>query len=115
MAPPSHHEPVHLVIFLVYPVRIMREVTVRQAKTHLSRLLREVVKGEEVVISRSGRPVARLVPVAEGRPVFGVDEGRFVVPEDFDEPLDEDLVRVFSERFLGGRFTPRNTRRASPR
>ena len=76
----------------------MRQVTVHQAKTHLSRLLREIVEGEDVVITRSGRPVARLVPIEESRPVFGVDEGRFVVPEDFDAPMDEELLRVFEGR-----------------
>ena len=73
----------------------MHQVTVHEAKTHLSRLLREIVDGEEVVITRSGRPVARLVPIESDRPVFGVDEGRFVVPDDFDDPLDEGLLRAF--------------------
>ncbi|MCY4486364.1 MAG: type II toxin-antitoxin system Phd/YefM family antitoxin [Deltaproteobacteria bacterium] len=73
----------------------MHRVTVREAKTHLSRLLREIVEGEEVVITRFGRPVARLVPIEEDHPVFGVDEGRFVVPDDFDEPQDEGLLRMF--------------------
>ncbi len=76
----------------------MHQVTVHEAKTHLSRLLREIAEGEEVVITRSGQPVARLVAIQEGRPVFGVDEGRFVVPDDFDEPLDENLVRAFEGR-----------------
>lgn len=76
----------------------MHQVTVHEAKTHLSRLLREIAEGEEVVITRSGQPVARLVAIQEGRPVFGVDEGRFVVPDDFDEPLDESLVRAFEGR-----------------
>ena len=76
----------------------MRQVTVREAKTHLSRLLREIAGGQDVVITRWGRPVARLVPIQEGPPVFGVDEGRFVVPDDFDEPLHEDLVRAFEGR-----------------
>ena len=76
----------------------MHHVTVHEAKTHLSRLLREIVEGEEVVITRSGRPVARLVPIEEDRPVFGVDEGRFVVPDDFDDPLDDELVRAFEGR-----------------
>ena len=62
----------------------MRQVSVHEAKTHLSRLLRQVVLGEDVVITRSGQPVARLVAVEDGRPIFGVDEGRFVVPDDFD-------------------------------
>lgn len=61
-----------------------------EAKTHLSRLLREVAAGEEVTITRDGVAIARLVPVSssQGR-IFGLDEGRFVVPEDFDDPLPE--------------------------
>lgn len=76
----------------------MHQVSVHEAKTHLSRLLRHAVAGEEVVITRSGRPVARLVAIEERRPVFGIDEGRFVVPDDFDEPLDEELLRAFEGR-----------------
>ena len=49
-----------------------------------------------MVITRWGRPVARLVPIQGGHPVFGVDEGRFVVPDDFDEPVHEDLWCVRS-------------------
>lgn len=68
----------------------MTEVGVHEAKTHLSRLLRLVADGEDVTILRDGEPVARLVPVTEPRrPVFGLDEGRFTVPADFDEPLPE--------------------------
>ena len=73
----------------------MHQVSVHEAKTHLSRLLRRATAGEEIVITRSGRPVARLVPIEPSRPVFGVDEGRFVVPDDFDAPLDEELLRAF--------------------
>lgn len=72
------------------------EVNVHEAKTHLSKLLRRVAAGEEVVIARAGEPVARLVPV-ETRPrrIFGVDRGRFEVPEDFNAPLPEDVLRDF--------------------
>ena len=55
-----------------------------QQRPHLSRLLREIEAGEDVVITRSGQPVAKLVTVNEERSVFGIDEGRFVVPDDFD-------------------------------
>lgn len=72
------------------------EVNVHEAKTHLSRLLRKVAAGEEIVIARAGVPVARLVPVEKGpRRVFGIDRGRFQVPEDFDAPLPEDVLREF--------------------
>lgn len=72
------------------------EVNVHDAKTHLSRLLRRVAAGEEIVIARAGVPVARLVPVA-GRPErrFGIDRGLFEVPEDFDAPLPDAVLRDF--------------------
>lgn len=76
----------------------MMIVSVHEAKTHLSRLRREIAAGEDVIITRAGRPVARLVPIEETRPVFGVDEGRFAVPDDFDDPLDEELLRGFEGR-----------------
>jgi prevent-host-death family protein len=78
------------------PLTKTTEVNVHEAKTHLSRLLRKVAAGEEFVIARAGVPVARLVPV-ERRPrrVFGIDRGRFEVPEDFNAPLPEDLLREF--------------------
>jgi prevent-host-death family protein len=76
----------------------MSEVGVHEAKTHLSRLLRRVAAGEEIVILRSGTPIARLVPAA---PVtdraLGVDAGRFVVPDDFDEPLPDEVLAAFEE------------------
>ena len=93
MAPVGPHLiPTQSRVFIVLPV------SVHEAKTHLSRLLRQIAAGEEVIITRSGRPVARLVPIEDARPVFGVDEGRFVVPDDFDDPLDEELLRAFEGR-----------------
>ena len=47
------------------------------------------------MITRSGKPVAKLVAIDEERPIFGIDKGRFVVPNDFDAPLGEDLLRTF--------------------
>ncbi len=74
----------------------MTEVGVHEAKTHLSRLLRRVAAGEEVVIARGGRPVARLVPVETARPrELGRDRGVFTVPEDFDAPLPAEVLRNF--------------------
>ncbi len=67
------------------------EVNIHQAKTHLSRLLQKVAEGEEVIISRAGVPVARLVatgPTAGERPL-GFDHGRIWMAEDFDAPMPE--------------------------
>lgn len=74
----------------------MTEVGVHEAKTHLSKLLRRVAAGEEIVITSGGRPAARLVPVQAAAPrVFGTDHGVVVVPEDFDAPLPDEIVRAF--------------------
>jgi prevent-host-death family protein len=64
-------------------------VNVHEAKTHLSRLLERVERGEEIVVARAGKPVARLVPVEpvpRRRPI-GKYRGEIWVSEDFDEPL----------------------------
>ncbi len=74
----------------------MTQVGIHEAKTHLSRLLRRVAAGEEVVIARAGRPIARLVPVRETRPrELGRDRGVFSVPDDFDQPLPDEILRAF--------------------
>ncbi|MFQ5765663.1 MAG: type II toxin-antitoxin system Phd/YefM family antitoxin [Rhodospirillales bacterium] len=70
----------------------MTRVTIHDAKTHLSRLIRRAEAGEEIVIARGREPVARLVPVAVGgrRRVFGAMRGRARVTEAFFEPLPAD-------------------------
>ena len=74
----------------------MSQVTVHEAKTHLSRLLRRVETGEEIVIARSGKPVARLVPEPDRpRRQFGLDRGLFEVPDDFDTPLPDEVLTEF--------------------
>lgn len=72
------------------------EVNIHQAKTQFSKLLQRALAGEEVIISRAGRPVAKLVPVAaRSRRSFGIDRGVFEVPDDFDSPLPDDLAAAF--------------------
>ena len=73
----------------------MRTVGVHEAKTHLSRLLLRVAAGEEILIVRSGEPVARLVPVArQHERVLGTDPD-IVVPDDFDAPLPDEVLGAF--------------------
>lgn len=67
------------------------EFNIHEAKTHLSKLLQRVAVGEEVVIAKAGKPIARLIavkPKAKPRPI-GTGRGDFIVPEDFNEPLPE--------------------------
>jgi prevent-host-death family protein len=72
-------------------------VNVYAAKTHLSRLIDQVNAGEEIVITRHGRPVARLVPASEAQPRKpGLLEGRGCwIADNFDDPLPDDLLDLF--------------------
>lgn len=68
----------------------MIEVNIHEAKTHLSRLLAKVSEGEEVVIARAGRPIAKILPIAKsttGR-VPGSEKGKIAIAADFDAPFD---------------------------
>ena len=74
----------------------MREVGVHEAKTHLSKLLREVEGGAEILILRGNEPVARLVPARLRAPrAIGIDRGLFTVPDDFDAPLPDAVLDDF--------------------
>ncbi len=75
----------------------MKTVNVHEAKTHLSRLLSRVAGGEEIVISKAGKPVAKLVPLSDSRreQSMGMDRGRAWISEDFDAPLPDDLLAAF--------------------
>lgn len=74
------------------------EYNVHQAKTHLSRLLSRVAAGEEIVISKAGRPVARLVPIREQIQARTLGQDRdlpFHIADDFDAPLSGELLDAF--------------------
>lgn len=77
--------------------RRVREVNVHEAKTHLSRLLADVERGDEVIIARSGKPIARLVRFERGRSEreLGLDRGTVRVGDGFDAPLPEELLKDF--------------------
>jgi prevent-host-death family protein len=69
------------------------QVNVYEAKTHLSRLLERVEAGEEIIIARNGRPIARLVPTQRQRSprVPGAWGGKGWIADDFNDP-DEELI-----------------------
>lgn len=72
---------------------------IHDAKTHLSRLIEAVARGEEIVIARSGKPAARLV-AADYSPALrpcGLLQGKVWIPDDFDAPLPEEIVRAFDD------------------
>jgi prevent-host-death family protein len=75
------------------------KVNVHEAKTHFSRLLVQVGKGEEIIISKAGKPVARLIPVEENpvKRVAGSAKGKVIIAKDFDAPLPESILNSFAQ------------------
>ncbi|MEH1885133.1 type II toxin-antitoxin system Phd/YefM family antitoxin [Nostoc sp.] len=76
----------------------METVNIHQAETNLSQLLLRVEHGEEIIISDRGIPIAKLVPFrtsSNRRDSLGHDKGRFVLPEDFNAPLPDEMLAAF--------------------
>ena len=80
----------------------MRQVNIHEAKTHLSRLIEAVERGEEIIIARSGKPVARLCPPrkrhAPRRP--GSLKGKIRMAPDFDRTPEEALVAYYGSELF---------------
>jgi prevent-host-death family protein len=72
-------------------------VNIHEAKTHLSKLLQQVIAGEEIIIAKSGVPVARIVPY-EQKPkqrIPGSAKGQIHIAPDFDAPLPDEILAAF--------------------
>ncbi len=69
----------------------MEQINIHDAKTHLSRLVERAAGGEEIIIAKAGKPVARLVPLApQMKPrVFGSMKGQIWIADDFDDTPQE--------------------------
>jgi prevent-host-death family protein len=78
----------------------MRTVNIHAAKTHLSRLVEDAAAGEEIIIAKAGKPLARLCPLdaRPGKRKLGVLEGKLRIPDDFDAPLPDWLLDAFEGR-----------------
>ncbi len=73
----------------------MTQINVHQAKTQFSQLLERVEAGEEIVIAKSGKPFAKLVPFREAVRRPGRLKGKIKIGGDFDAPLPDELAAVF--------------------
>lgn len=76
----------------------MATINIHQAKTNFSHLLSRVSLGEEIVIANRGVPVAKLVPfrsTTNRRDSLGLDQGRYQLPDDFNNPLPEAILSAF--------------------
>lgn len=73
-------------------------VNVADAKAHLPELIERAANGEEIILARSGKPRARLVPLADKKKALripGKGKGRFKPARDFDEPLPPEVLALF--------------------
>ncbi len=76
----------------------MRTVNIHEAKTHLSRYVQQAANGEEIIIAKAGKPIARLVSLApeqRGPRKLGIARGRFKIPEDFGQAYAEEIRKMF--------------------
>jgi len=76
---------------------------VQEARTHLSRLLKDVASGTDVIIAKAGKPLARMSRIeSSGLKIrFGILKGKAKVSEDFDAPLPDDLLSDFEANRCG--------------
>ncbi len=77
----------------------MQTVNIHEAKTHFSKLVDAAIHGEATVIAKSGKPVAKLIPIGtiKLKIKFGVLKGKIKIAKDFDAPLPDDLLSDFEE------------------
>ena len=75
-------------------------VNIHEAKTQLSKLVERAAAGNEIVIARAGKPVAKLVPLVATKRLrkLGLLKGKIRVPDDFDAPLPAKVIAAFEGR-----------------
>jgi prevent-host-death family protein len=76
----------------------MQTVNIHEAKTHLSRFVDQAAAGEEIIIARAGKPVARLIPL-QSSPltprILGLGKGKFTLPNGFDAMNASEIQDMF--------------------
>ncbi len=77
----------------------MHTVNIHEAKTHLSAILKRVESGEDVLIAKAGKPIARVspIPASSGKRQPGSAKGKIVMTKNFMEPLPENLLKEFKK------------------
>ncbi|MGB9792341.1 MAG: type II toxin-antitoxin system Phd/YefM family antitoxin [Thermacetogeniaceae bacterium] len=76
-----------------------KKVNIHEAKTHFSKLLAHVMEGEEIIIAKAGKPVARLVPIKKQpeQRFPGSAKGMITIAPDFDAPLPDSVLELFEK------------------
>ena len=78
----------------------MTTVNIHEAKTHLSRYVEQAAAGEEIIIAKAGKPIARLMPLAPPKLEprrLGLGKGQFLIPDNFDTLYADEIGRMFEE------------------
>ena len=80
----------------------MTTVNIQEAKTQLSTLVDRAAHGETVIISKAGKPMAKLVPLDQpsdrsSKPRLGFMDGQIKVPEDFDRMMEDEIAEMFGK------------------
>jgi len=77
----------------------VRTINIHAAKTHLSRLVEDAAAGEEIVIAKAGKPIARLCPLGEPKRkrMLGRLGGKLVVPDNFDRLYEDEIRELFEK------------------
>lgn len=79
----------------------MYTVNIHEAKTHLSAILKRVESGEDVLIAKAGKPIARVSPVSTSsgkrKPGSAKGKGKIIMAQTFMEPLPEDILKEFEK------------------
>ncbi len=80
----------------------MSTINIHEAKTHLSRFVERAAAGEEIIIAKAGKPMAKLVPLLHmpSRRNLGMFKGKLNVPDDFDTPLSDEMVGLFENSVI---------------
>jgi len=77
----------------------MRTFNIHVAKTHLSRLVDEAVKGDSFVIAKAGKPMVLVIPIPESTPApkrrLGFMKGQYTVPENYDTMFGDEIEKLF--------------------
>jgi len=75
----------------------MLTVNIHEAKTHLSRLIEQAIKGEPFIIAKAGKPLVKVTALEPAKPAkrLGFLEGQFNIPDDFDQMGQDEIIKLF--------------------
>jgi prevent-host-death family protein len=75
----------------------MMTVNIHEAKTHLSRLIEQAIKGEPFIIAKAGKPLVKVTALEPAKPTkrLGFLEGQFNIPDDFDQMGQDEIIKLF--------------------